>query len=119
MLFNGRICGRGEHYLRKQETNDKRKDTSNKKKTVGSVDEFWKAPAAPPPNFPSGNLGGSYAAVQDFFKNSAAPKHILAFLKHILIERLKLPEESVHPAQCGAGLVGLHLSNGCSKEGGG
>jgi len=89
---------------------------NNEQRTI-AMNDFKEDPAAPPPNFPSGNLGGSYTAVQDFFKNSAAPKHILAFLKHILIERLKLPEESVHPAQCGAGLVVLTLSNECRKAG--
>ena len=55
--------------------------------------------------------------IEEFKQDPAAAKHVLAFLKHILIERLKLPEESVHPAQCGAGLVVLTLSNECRKAG--
>ncbi|OGL87743.1 hypothetical protein A3I42_02605 [Candidatus Uhrbacteria bacterium RIFCSPLOWO2_02_FULL_49_11] len=91
-----------EHQIEKKTMN-------NEQRTI-AMNDFKEDPAAPPPNFPSGNLGGSYAAVQDFFKNSAAPKHILAFLKHILIERLKLPEES-------AKLVVLTLSNEARKAG--
>jgi len=48
--------------------------------------------------------------VDEFLKDPSAPKHILAFLKHVLMERLKLPEES-------AKLVILTLSNECRKAG--
>ena len=48
--------------------------------------------------------------IEEFKQDPAAAKHVLAFLKHILIERLKLPEES-------AKLVVLTLSNECRKAG--
>ena len=48
--------------------------------------------------------------IEEFKQDPATAKHLLAFLKHILIERLKLPEES-------AKLVVLTLSNEARKAG--
>jgi len=33
-----------------------------------------------------------------FGKDPAAPQFLVGFLRHILVERLKLTDESVHPA---------------------
>ncbi|MEW6610187.1 MAG: hypothetical protein AB1352_00960 [Patescibacteria group bacterium] len=57
------------------------------------------------------NVGALHATpVQEFLKDPAAPKYFLAFLKHVLIDRLKLTEES-------AKLAVLTLSNECRKAG--
>ncbi len=48
--------------------------------------------------------------IDEFLKDPAAQKHILAFLKHVLIERLKMSEES-------AKLAALTFSNEARKAG--